>query len=192
MKQADIDRRLKLIGTTRPSACPLECPLHPGSTSHNPMLSGGFVPPKIITRSKLLVVGICPGEEEELGREPFIGPSGRYSSHALEWASGPTRLAYSKINIVNCRTVKVGKTRSFINRTPPTAREMKACFNAHLRQVLKRRWACVGLYGTDVYRFLVPELDLAHQRSMKMFDVFGKAMGHRCEFDPERFKEWYQ
>lgn len=191
MKQADIDKRLKLIGTTRPKACPLECPLHPSSSTHNPMLSGGYVPPKIITRSKLLVVGICPGEEEELGREPFIGPSGRYSSHALDWAaSGP--MVHSKINVVNCRTVKVGKTRSFINRTPPTAREMRICYHAHLKQVLKRRWSVVALFGTDVYKFMVPEVELDFRRTMKIFDVFGKAMGHRCEFDPDKFKEWYR
>jgi len=191
MKQADIDRRLKLIGTSRPKACPLDCPLHPRSPMHNPMLSGGFVPPYTPTGAKLLVVGICPAEEEELGGEPLIGPSGRYAAHAIQWANNGKPLVYAKVNIVNCRTVKPGKTRSFINRTPPTATEMMECFHAHLRPLLKRKWACVALLGSDVYKFIVPEIEVADRRYMKLFDVFGKAMGHRCEFDPDHYPEWY-
>jgi uracil-DNA glycosylase family 4 len=193
MKQADIDLRLKLIGTTRPKACPLDCPLHPRSKYHNPMRSGGFVPPKLRPLSKLLIVGIGPGEEEEQGREPFIGPSGRYASRALEWASGQEPLlVYSKINVVNCRTVKPGKQKSFINRTPPTIIEMRACYHAHLRPALRRSWACVAIFGADAYKFLVPTMDVRDGRSMKLFDVFGKAMGHRCEFDPEQHLAWYK
>jgi uracil-DNA glycosylase len=191
MKHPDIDKRIKLIGTKRPKACPTECPLHPDSPLHNPMLSGGHVPPKIVTGSRLLVIGIAPAEEEELAREPLVGPSGRYAGHALQWAAGSRPLKYSKVNLVNCRTVKPGRTRSFINRTPPTTLELRYCYHAIVRPILKRPWKCIALFGGDVYKFMIPEINLGHGKSMKMFDVFGKAMGHRCQFDPEKFLSWY-
>ena len=189
---SDLERRIKLIGTTRPSVCSTECPLHPKSRYHNPNMSGGHVPPKLSQSSSLLVVGIVPGEEEELGKEPFIGPSGRYLNHALQWAGGSsTPLAYTKVNLVNCRTVKPGRSRAFINRTPPTAREMRCCYQAFLRPLLKQKWDVVALFGTDVYKFMIPEIELREGRSMKMFDVFGKAIGHRLVLNPEHWKEWY-
>lgn len=191
MKQADIDRRLQLIGTSRPRSCPIDCPLHPCSKYHNPMVSGGHVPPKTPRGALLLVLGICPGEEEELGCEPFIGPSGRYASHALKWASGSKPIKFAKANLCNCRTVKPGKTKSFINRTPPTQNELMTCYHAIVKPLLERPWRCVALFGTDVYKFLVPEIEIATRKYVKLFDVFGKAMGHRCVFDVNDYPDWF-
>ena len=184
----DLRRRIELIrGRKRPRACPKTCPLHPCSADHNPELSGGYAAPVIRASDDLLVVAICPAEEEELGGEPLIGPSGRYANHAVQWAGGAkTPMPYSKINVVNCRTVKPGLYKPYINRTPPTAREMKICFEAHLRQVLKRKWRCVLLLGGDAYKFVIPTELLPDGRKRPMFDVFGKAMGHRMVVDIEK------
>ena len=189
MKQTDLARRVELISIRpRPSACPTTCPLHPKSKLHNPTLSGGHVPPLIVPNTSLLVVGIVPGEEEELGGQPFIGPSGRYADHTLRWANGTGKgFKYSKMNLVNCRSVKIGKQGRFINRTPPTAVEMRTCFHAHLRRHLKRKWKCVLIFGGDAYKFIIPTERLDERRTRPMFDLFGKAMGHRLEFDIEKF-----
>lgn len=189
MKPTDLDRRIELINIRpRPHACPVDCPLHPDSNAHNPSLSGGFVPPLILPKTDLLVVGIVPAEEEELGGEPLIGPSGRFADHAIRWAGGRQRpLRYSKANLVNCRTVKAGRQKPFIARTPPTAIEMRTCFQVHLRPILQRKWKLVLLLGGDLYKFVVPTEQLADRRTRPMFDLFGKAMGHRMEFDIERF-----
>ena len=189
MPKDALAQRIELINIRpRPRVCPVACPLHPKSPHHNPTLSGGFVPPLILPNTSLLVVGIVPGDEEELGGVPFIGPSGRYADHAIHWASGG-RSAYkfSKMNLVNCRTVKPGKTKDYINRTPPTAVEMRTCFQAHLRQVLKRKWKCVLLFGTDAYKFIIPTERTGDRSTRPMFDQFIKAMGHRLVFDIETY-----
>ena len=183
----DRARRIELInGRKRPRVCPRTCPLHPRCAEHNPDFSGGYVPPLLHASDDLLVVAICPAEEEELGGEPLIGPSGRYANHAISWAGGAARaMRYSKINVVNCRTVRPGRTRAYINRTPPTMREMRACFEAHLRPALRRKWRCVLLLGADAYKFVIPTELLPDGRKRPMFDAFAKAMGHRMVVDIE-------
>lgn len=169
--------RLKLINIRkRPRVCPVECPLHPENPRHNPTYAGGFVPPKVLRGSRLLVVGIAPGEEEELRGEPFVGPAGRYVERMLSWAGGSgSSPRYSKMNICNCRTTKPGRTK-VINRTPPTAQEMRICMKAHLFPLLaSREWELVLLLGGDAYKAVVPK----NEEGGPMFGPFALAMGHR-------------
>lgn len=185
----ELAERKRLIAIRpRPKVCPVECPLHPGSAAHNPTLSGGYVPPHLLPKSQLLAVGIGPGEEEELAGVPLIGPSGRYSDHALTWAGGPScPLPYDKINIVNCRTVKPSARGGFVNRTPPTTTEQRTCFGAHLRPLLrKKHYRVVLLLGKDAYNLVLPHRVADDHKRPPWFDQFGKAMGHRLVLDIEK------
>lgn len=163
----------------RPPKCK-GCPAHPQTSTFDPLLTGGFIPPSGQVSSPLVVIGISGGEEEEVRGEPLVGPSGRrlvrilaYSAKALGLKKP---LEVRKYNVFNCRSLKVGLQGRIINRTPPTVTEMRACSERWLFPELGTTPAKVILIlGADTYKFILKN----------RFDVFGKAIGHRL-FVPRR------
>lgn len=164
LKRLEVSRSRK-----RPSRCK-GCPANPSSPEFDPLMTGGFIPPSGSLNADLMIVGISGGEEEEVRGEPLVGPSGRKLLRALTCALDGRSLRIRKYNVFNCRSIKVGMQGKIINRTPPTAREMRACCERWLfPELAKFKGKLVLLLGTDVYKFLLKN----------RFDVFGKAMGHR-------------
>jgi DNA polymerase len=98
---------------TRPEAC-RGCPAD--------IVASGFVPPSGPQDARLAIVGQGPGADEAATGEPFIGMSGRHLNKWLVKAGVPReRCAVS--NVVWCHLPK--------NR-PPTATEMRHCWEAHV------------------------------------------------------------
>ena len=119
----------------RPSKCE-GCIACPGSANYNPDRTGPFVPPKGPTGSiieptaadfkgvKLVVVAMAPAFNEIEEGEPLVGPSFHEIHRAMGDHWNPRTIV--KLNYVNCRTHRPGKTVDYVNRTP-TAAEAKDC-----------------------------------------------------------------
>jgi DNA polymerase len=120
-------------------------------------------------------VGIAPGEEEENAGEPFVGPSGRRLKRAVSLGAERTPIPCSKINLFNCRTIKVGFRGQIVNRDP-TAREIKECWKRWLGPLLLSTDAIVVPLGTLAYKYIVEKpLEKHDGTTIK----FGHALGHR-------------
>lgn len=143
----------------RPAAC-LGCPLHPSSEKFDPLKSGAYVPPSEPINCDALLVGIAPAEEEEIRGEPLTGPSGRQVVRAIEWGltesfnghrTRKRKLKLGKMNLVQCRTTKIGAGGHPINRDP-TAAEIKECSRRYLWPlVLKTRAKVIAPLGKLAY-----------------------------------------
>ena len=122
----------------RPAACEgcIACPTHP---KYDPKKTGPFVPPKgpygsildpaaldpdDFLKVQLVVIAMAPSFREVDQGEPLVGPS------FVEWRRGLgpilDTIVLVKLNYVNCRTWKPGKTVDFVNRDP-RAEEAQAC-----------------------------------------------------------------
>lgn len=158
----------------RPSVCK-DCMGNPDSDSHNPMVSGGHIPPSGPIDAPLMLIGITGGVEEEERGEPFVGKSGRKIKAVIRWAVeefGSKSLPIRKYNIYNCRATTTGYGGRIVNRKSGgmTVREMKSCASRWLLPELRKTKAKVVLVlGTEAFSFLIG----------KRFDNFNKAMGYR-------------
>jgi uracil-DNA glycosylase family 4 len=157
----------------RPSKC-IGCPAHPDSPAWDPLLYGAFIKPTIEKRAKFCVVGISGGEEEEAGGEALIGPSGRRLKRAIEMGA-ERKVIFSKFNLFNCRSLKLGMRGNIINRDP-TAREIKECWKRWLGPFLKTNDQLIVPLGALAYRYIV-EIPLEKETGMKV--KMGHALGHR-------------
>jgi uracil-DNA glycosylase len=207
----------------RPSAC-AGCPLNPATPGHDSVTCGGFVPPEgrdVVTRkparledSRLLVVGIAPGEEEESKGRPFVGPSGRKLDHTLRWAAseyGLDSLPVYYLNVVNCRTKQLGYKGAAVNRDPKAV-EVRQCARRYLWPILARwrgpvlvlsqfTWNWVTFYTPRRKRTDPATVELAGSplealqgsKSGKLadglFGSFGLGMGHRAKVSPKLYEE---
>jgi len=68
----------------------------------------------------ILIVGMCPGKEEDESGRPFVGPSGRLLKKALGVLGVDLDKDCVRTNIVRCRPK---------GRNSPTAVEIKCCYN---------------------------------------------------------------
>lgn len=94
------------------------CPLH--ETESIP------VPPELRPGAELLIIGEAPGRQEEEYRRPFVGPSGKELSTALE-AAGMTRGACSLTNTILCRPQsRGGNLKAYLAHLRARNRERKA------------------------------------------------------------------
>ncbi len=132
--------------TPRPPACS-GCPLCPSTPGYDAKKSGPFVPPKgpegslldpenlpALSDLDLAIIGMAPSYREVDEGEPLVGPSFVEMRRGLGPAMDEARIL--KLNYVNCRTWKPGKTIDFVNREP-TALEAKACSQRWLIPILR-------------------------------------------------------
>ena len=175
------------MSLARPAIC-RGCPGDPRTSGHQAWLWGGHVPPHGPKNAQLLVVGIAPAEAEELQGIPFVGPSGKKAEIAIEWAessarklglTGPLRIRW--MNMVNCRTRKPGKSKSWINRDP-TAAEFRACAQRFLLPELRFTTArAILILGQLPFDLIVKPLGVRQHALPKTHHkyIFGLCMGHR-------------
>lgn len=167
----------------RPAVCK-GCPLEKGP--------GGYVPPFCDCRvcssntaravndlvggveceAPILAVGMAPGGEEERRQVPLVGPSGRMFHTALHLANyrGPIR----KLNLVQCRTVRPGLSRQYVNRDPRKA-EVEFCrkiFLDHELAAFKARQGPILI--------MLGGLCFDHI-NQDTFGSFAQARGHRLD-----------
>ena len=132
--------------TPRPPACN-GCPLCPSTPGYDAKRCGPFVPPKgpegslldpenlpALSDLDLAIIGMAPSYREVDEGEPLVGPSFVEMRRGLGPAMDEARIL--KLNYVNCRTWKPGKTIDFVNREP-TALEAKACSSRWLIPILR-------------------------------------------------------
>jgi len=185
----------------RPPICS-GCPLHSDHPKWDPELTGEFIPPKGPLGADLMVVGMSGGEEEELQREPFVGPSGRKLHVSIEVMRDGRKLSVRKYNLVNCRTKRRGLGGTFINRDP-TAKEIKECTRRWLLpELLSHPPRVVVPLGQMAYDFLTlftperwgtpkdpnPEISKGGKLSGGLAGTFQQGIGHRI-YVPTRFYE---
>src|SRR5262245_6777443 len=77
-----------------------------------------------LLKSRLMLVGEMPGNEEDLEGEPFVGPAGRILDRALEEAGIDRRDAYVTNVVKHFKWEERGKRR--LHKTP-YAKEINAC-----------------------------------------------------------------
>jgi uracil-DNA glycosylase family protein len=93
-----------------------ECPI--GQFATQSVIGEGGV------RSKLMLVGEQPGDQEDLQGHPFVGPSGKLLARALERAGIPPDKVFVSNAVKHFKFELRGKRR--IHKTP-TQREVAAC-----------------------------------------------------------------
>jgi len=82
-------------------------------------------------QAPLMLVGEAPGSEEELRREPFVGPAGNMLDKILK-AMGLDRKSVYISNICKFRPLIQGQST---NNRKPTAEEMRACLPFILTEI---------------------------------------------------------
>ena len=84
--------------------------------------------------SPVVFVGEAPGHEEELKREPFVGPSGRLFDKIVK-ATGLSREKVYISNVVKWRPMKGDGTTQGISNRKPTSVEMEASKQFVLKEI---------------------------------------------------------
>jgi DNA polymerase len=95
-------------------------------------------------RSRLMLVGEQPGDEEDLTGRPFVGPAGRLLDRALEEAGIPRDDAYVTNVVKHFKWVAKGRRRL---HQKPNAREVGACLpwlEAEIEVVKPEVLVCLG------------------------------------------------
>src|SRR5689334_10940470 len=95
-------------------------------------------------KSKIMLVGEQPGNDEDLAGKPFVGPAGRLLDQALERAGIDRKLAYVTNVVKHFKWEPRGKRRI---HAKPNAVEIAACFpwlNAELAVVKPTAVVCLG------------------------------------------------
>jgi uracil-DNA glycosylase len=95
-------------------------------------------------RAEVMFVGEQPGNEEDLGGAPFIGPAGRLLDRALEAAGIDRRTAYVTNAVKHFKWEPRGKRRI---HQKPNANEIRAChpwLEAEIAVVHPRALVCLG------------------------------------------------
>jgi len=94
--------------------------------------------------SKIMFVGEQPGNEEDLGGHPFIGPAGRLLDQALEEAGIDRKLAYVTNVVKHFKWEPRGKRRI---HKKPNATEIASCrpwLDAEIAMVRPQFIVCLG------------------------------------------------
>ncbi len=184
---------------TRPSACE-GCPACPGSSAYDPVRTGAFVPPmgpygsildptdlswRAFYEVDLVIIGMNPSFREVDEGEPLVGPTYVEMRRGLGPALETSVLL--KLNYVNCRTWKKGKTVDFINRDPVAA-EAKACALRWLVPIL-RTLAEAEREGATIHLWVLGQkaFDVVFQGK---YGTFGGSKGSRGQ-RVNRRKETY-
>ena len=183
----------------RPDACN-GCPCCPGSTGYDPTKSGASVPPNgpsgriidpcLLTSVDLagvdlVIIGMAPSYREVDAGEPLVGPSFVEMRRGLGPMLDSTVLF--KMNYVNCRTWKPGRTVDYINRDPK-ASEAKACALRWLVPIL-RVMAQAETEGANIHLWVLGQkaFDVVFQGK---YGTFGGSKGSRGQ-RMNRRKEGY-
>jgi uracil-DNA glycosylase family protein len=112
------------------------CPLH--ETGTQTVFGEGLV------RSKILFVGEQPGDREDRGGRPFVGPAGRLLDQALEEVGIDRKLAYVTNVVKHFKWTPRGKRRI---HAKPNWSEIAACrpwLDAEVAVVEPRVIVCLG------------------------------------------------
>lgn len=114
-----------------------------------------------LKRSRLMLVGEMPGDQEDRQGKPFVGPAGRLLDDALERAGIERSDAYVTNVVKHFKWEPRGKRR--LHRTP-SAREIGACvpwLNAEIAVVQPEVMVCLG--ATAAKALLGPEVRVSKQ-----------------------------
>jgi len=96
-------------------------------------------------RAALMLIGEQPGDQEDLGGRPFVGPAGRVLSQALDDAGLPRDEIYLTNAVKHFKWEPRGKRRL---HKKPSAREIEACkpwLAAELAAVRPQLVVCLGV-----------------------------------------------
>jgi DNA polymerase len=122
-------------------------------------------------KSRLMVVGEQPGDEEDREGEPFVGPAGRLLDRALNDAGIPRDQVYVTNAVKHFAWEPRGKRR--IHRKPRMS-EMKACWpwlEAEIASVRPRLIVCLGATATQA--LLGPKATLKDLRGQNVATPLG-------------------
>jgi DNA polymerase len=95
-------------------------------------------------RSKLLLVGEQPGDQEDLSGQPFVGPAGKLLDHALEQAGIDRKKVYVTNAVKHFKWEPRGKRRV---HKKPNAAEIAACrpwLDAEIAAIHPQVILCLG------------------------------------------------
>jgi uracil-DNA glycosylase len=125
-------------------------------------------------RSRIMLVGEQPGNDEDLAGHPFVGPSGRLLDSSLEEAGIDRELAYVTNVVKHFKWEPRGKRRI---HAKPNAQEITACLpwlQAEIRLVRPDVVVCLG--ATAAQALLGRTFRVTKQRGMLLDAPFGKTM----------------
>ena len=108
--------RLSLTSLREAAAGCTACPLHERGTQT--VFGEGRV------RSRVMLVGEQPGDQEDLKGRPFVGPAGQLLDWSLEKAGIDRKEAYVTNVVKHFKWVPRGKRRI---HSKPSSMEIKAC-----------------------------------------------------------------
>jgi DNA polymerase len=94
--------------------------------------------------AEVMLVGECPGDQEDLQGRPFVGPAGRLLDEALVAAGIPRDEVYVTNAVKHFKWEPRGKRRL---HAKPSAREMAACrpwLEAEMDVIKPRAIVCLG------------------------------------------------
>lgn len=95
-------------------------------------------------RSEVMLVGECPGDQEDLQGHPFVGPAGRLLDRALAEAGVDRKTVYLTNAVKHFKWEPRGKRR--LHKTP-AQREIDACrqwLEGEIRVIRPRVIGCLG------------------------------------------------
>jgi uracil-DNA glycosylase len=118
-------------------------------------------------KSRIMLVGEQPGDQEDLTGKPFVGPAGKVLDDALEKAGIDRQDVYVTNAVKHFSWEPRGKRR--IHKTP-AQQEVAACLDwliGEIRLVAPRLIVCLG--GTAVRALLGPKFKVLVNRG-KFFD----------------------
>lgn len=153
--RAFLPDRLSLAGLRRAAAGCTACPLH--ETGTRTVFGRGLV------RSRLMLVGEQPGDEEDLEGRPFVGPAGRLLDEALV-ASGIERDEAYVTNAVKHFKWKERRGKRRIHDKPSRG-EVKSCLPwlaAEVEVVAPEVVVCLG--ATAARALLGPAVRVGRDR----------------------------
>jgi uracil-DNA glycosylase len=96
------------------------------------------------SRSEVMLVGECPGDQEDLQGHPFVGPAGQLLDRALAEAGVERRTVYVTNAVKHFKWEPRGKRR--LHKTP-AQREIDAChqwLEGEIRVLRPRVIGCLG------------------------------------------------
>jgi uracil-DNA glycosylase family protein len=131
-----LPERLALSSLRRAAAACRGCPLYRDATQT--VFGEGLV------RSRVMLVGEIPGNDEDLQGKPFVGPAGRLLDRALEEAGIDRGDAYVTNVVKHFKWEPRGRRR--LHRTP-TKREIDACLpwlDAEIERIRPRILVAMG------------------------------------------------
>ena len=98
-----------------------------------------------VENTKLVIIGMCPGGEEEVEKRPFVGPSGQLLNDLMSHVN-IDRKSIWLTNIVNFRTQDNGRD------IPPTPEEVEVCSEYLDKELDRIKPKIIGVLGNDAVR----------------------------------------